>query len=161
MLDAAGASAADIKSWGGDVVFAASKEQGELMRDRRADVLLNSLFVNHRSIRQLAESLDVVLVDIDSDATSAVTGEWNIGSYTIKNAAYDWSGGDVVTPTLSAQLFVRADADPQMVSDVTAALVKNIELVRGVHKAMKPLSVGLMGGSEAIAYHPQAAAAYN
>ena len=161
MLDAAGASAADIKSWGGDVVFAASKEQGELMRDRRADVLLNSLFVNHRSIRQLAESLDVVLVDIDSDATSAVTGEWNIGSYTIKNSAYEWSGGDVVTPTLSAQLFVRADADPQMVSDVTSALVKNIELVRGVHKAMKPLSVGLMGGSEAIAYHPQAAAAYN
>lgn len=97
----------------------------------------------------------------DSDATSTVTGEWNIGSYTIENAAYDWSGGDVVTPTLSAQLFVRADADPQMVSDVTVALVKNIELVRGVHKAMKPLSVGLMGGSEAIAYHPQAAAAYN
>ena len=90
-----------------------------------------------------------------------LNGEWNIGSYTIENAAYDWSGGDVVTPTLSAQLFVRADADPQMVSDVTAALVKNIELVRGVHKAMKPLSVGLMGGSEAIAYHPQAAAAYN
>ena len=106
MLDAAGASAADIKSWGGDVVYAASKEQGELMRDRRADVLLNSLFVNHRSIRQLAESLDVVLVDIDSDATATVTGEWNIGSYTIENAAYGWSDGDVVTPTLSAQLFV-------------------------------------------------------
>ena len=47
------------------------KEQGELMRDRRADVLLNSLFVNHRSIRQLAESLDVVLVDIDADAVRA------------------------------------------------------------------------------------------
>ena len=55
---------------------------------------------------------------------------------------------------------MRADADPKMVSDVTAALVANIELVRGVHKAMKPLSVDLMGGSKAIAYHPQAAAAY-
>ena len=161
MLAAAGADSDQIKSWGGDVVFAASKEQGELMRDRRADVLLNSLFVNHRSIRQLAEALDLVLVEIDSDATSSVTADWNIGTYTIENSAYDWSSSDVVTPTLSAQLFVRADADPQMVSDVTTALVENIELVRGVHKAMKPLSVGLMGGSKAISYHPQAEAAYN
>ena len=44
--------------------------------DRRADVLLNSLFVNHRSIRQLAEALDLVLVEIDSDATSSVTADW-------------------------------------------------------------------------------------
>ena len=161
MLAAAGADADQIKSWGGDVVFAASKEQGELMRDRRADVLLNSLFVNHRSIRQLAEALDLVLVEIDSDATSSVTADWNIGTYTIENSAYDWPSSDVVTPTLSAQLFVRADADPKMVSDVTTALVENIELVRGVHKAMKPLSVGLMGGSKAISYHPQAKAAYN
>jgi len=161
MLAAAGADADQIKSWGGDVVFAASKEQGELMRDRRADVLLNSLFVNHRSIRQLAEALDLVLVEIDSEATSSVTADWNIGTYTIEKSAYDWSGSDVETPTLSAQLFVRADADPKMVSDVTTALVENIELVRGVHKAMKPLSVGLMGGSKAISYHPQAKAAYN
>ena len=118
------------------------------MRDRRADVLLNSLFVNHRSIRQLAESLDVVLVDIDADAAATVTKDWNIGTYTIGNDAYGWSAGDVTTPTLSAQLFVRADADPKMVGDITAALVNNIDLVRGVHKAMKPLSVDLMGGSK-------------
>lgn len=160
MLEAVGAGADNLKSWGGDVVYAASKEQGELMRDRRADVLLNSLFVNHRSIRQLAESLDVVLVDIDADAAATVTKDWSIGTYTIGNDAYGWSAGDVTTPTLSAQLFVRADADPKMVGDITAALVNNIDLVRGVHKAMKPLSVDLMGGSKAIAYHPQAAMAY-
>ena len=160
MLEAVGAEANNLKSWGGDVVYAASKEQGELMRDRRADVLINSLFVNHRSIRQLAEALDVTLVGIDANAAAAVTNDWSIGTYTISNDAYGWSSGDVTTPTLSAQLFVRADADPKMVSDVTAALVGNIELVRGVHKAMKPLSVDLMGGSKAIAYHPQAAAAY-
>ncbi len=161
MLKAAGASEENIKSWGGDVVYAASKEQGELMRDRRADIILNSLFVNHSSIRQLAEALEVNLLEIDNSTTKTVTSEWSIGTYEIKNAAYSWSSTDVITPTLSAQLFVRADADPKMVSDVARALVKNVDLVRGVHKAMKPLDVKLMSGSKSIAYHPQAAAAYN
>jgi TRAP transporter TAXI family solute receptor len=161
MLKAAGASEENIKSWGGDVVYAASKEQGELMRDRRADIILNSLFVNHRSIRQLAEALEVNLLEIDNSTTTKVTSEWSIGTYEIKNAAYSWSSSDVITPTLSAQLFVRADADPKMVSDVARALVKNVDLVRGVHKAMKPLDVKLMSSSKSIAYHPQAAAAYN
>ena len=78
MLKAAGASEENIKSWGGDVVYAASKEQGELMRDRRADIILNSLFVNHRSIRQLAEALEVNLLEIDNSTTTKVTSEWSI-----------------------------------------------------------------------------------
>ncbi|KAA3622653.1 MAG: ABC transporter substrate-binding protein, partial [Proteobacteria bacterium] len=45
MLNAAGASVANLEEWGGSVTFAASKEQGEMMRDRRADAMLNSLFV--------------------------------------------------------------------------------------------------------------------
>ena len=113
MLEAVGAGADNLKSWGGDVVYAASKEQGELMRDRRADVLLNSLFVNHRSIRQLAESLDVVLVDIDADAAATVTKDWNIGTYTIGNDAYGWSSSDVTTPTLSAQLLFELMQTPR------------------------------------------------
>jgi hypothetical protein len=160
MLTAAGASPDKIKSWGGDVVYAASKEQGELMRDRRADVILNSLFVNHRSIRQLASAIDVSLISIDPNVVQSVSDKWSIGSYTIGKDAYEWSNQNVTTLTLSAQLFVNKNADSEMVNDVTQALVDHIELVRGVHKAMKPLSVKLMKGSKAIEYHPNSKAVY-
>ncbi len=64
LLTAAGASPEQIESWGGSVTYAASKEQGELMRDRRADAILNSLFVNHSSIRQLASAIDLTLIPV-------------------------------------------------------------------------------------------------
>jgi TRAP transporter TAXI family solute receptor len=160
MLSAAGASPEMIKSWGGNVTYSASKEQGELMRDRRADALLNSLFVNHRSIRQLASAIDLTLLPIDEATADTVTGQWSIGKYTIPGGVYPFAPDDTLTVTLSAQLFVNKDADPKMVEDLTTALVEQIEKVRGVHKAMKPLSVELMASANTVAYHPAAEAVY-
>ena len=160
MLNAAGASVADIESWGGSVTFAASKEQGELMRDRRADAILNSLFINHRSIRQLAESIDLVLLPISADNAATVAGEWAIAEHVIPGGTYDWAPDDTQTVTLSAQLFTRADADAGMVSDVSLALVEHVGELQGVHKAMSPLTAELMASSNVVPYHPSAEAVY-
>lgn len=160
MLAAAGASAENLKEWGGSVTYAASKEQGELMRDRRADAILNSLFVNHRSIRQLAEAIDLSLVTSSDKNLTSVADKWSIGTYVIPQSAYPWATADTTTLTLSAQLFVREDADPKMVSDITGALVKHVDKIQGVHKAMKPLTTKLMAEAKAIAYHPAAAEVY-
>lgn len=160
LLTAAGASADDIESWGGAITFAASKEQGEIMRDRRADALLNSLFVNHRSIRQLASAIDVSLVPMTEAVAAKVGEEWSIGNYTIPAAAYDWADDDTLTVTVSAQLFAHQDADQQMVTDLATALVEHIDQMQGVHKAMAPLDAALMASGSAVDYHPAAAAVY-
>jgi TRAP transporter TAXI family solute receptor len=160
MLNAAGASIANIESWGGSVTFAASKEQGEMMRDRRADAILNSLFVNHRSIRQLASAIDLALVPSSAATNAAVAKEWTIGEFAIPGGTYDWAAADTPTVTLSAQLFVREDADDKMVQDITAALVDHIDQLKGVHKAMSPLDAALMAGGQAVPYHPKAAEVY-
>lgn len=157
MLNAIGASPEQIKEWGGDVQFAASSEQGDLMRDRRLDMILNSLFVNHSSIRELASAIDVKLLPITDETAQKVIEEWDIKPYTIKNEAYDWTDQDVLTVTVSAQLFVRKDADEKMVHDITKALVDNVDQVQGVHKAMSPLDVELMAGAKTVPYHPAAA----
>jgi TRAP transporter TAXI family solute receptor len=156
MLNAIGANIDEIKSWGGDVQFAASGEQGDLMRDRRVDMILNSLFVNHSSIRELASSIDVDLLPITEETAQKVVDEWDIKPFTIKNDSYDWTNSDKLTVTVSAQLFVRADADEQMVHDITKALVDNVDQLNGVHKAMAPLDVELMAGARTVPYHPAA-----
>lgn len=161
MLNAIGASPDQIEEWGGSVEYAASGEQGDLMRDRRVDMLLNSLFVNHSSIRELASSIDVKLLPVTDETAQKVIDEWDIQRYTIPNEAYDWTAEDVLTLTVSAQLFVRTDADPQMVEDITRALVTNVDKLQGVHKAMAPLDIELMGGAKTVPYHPAAQKVYD
>ncbi len=156
ILTAAGASPENIKAWGGDVQYAASREQGALMRDRRIDLLVNSLFVNHSSIRELASAIDVKLLPISDETAQKVIAEWDIQGFTIPNAAYDWTGADIGTVTVAAQLFVRTDADPAMVKDIASALVEHSDQLQGVHKAMAPLDVALMAAATTVDYHPAA-----
>ena len=157
MLVAAGAPPEKIEEWGGSVQYAASGEQGDLMRDRRVDMLINSLFVNHSSIRELASAIDVKLLPITDETVQKVVDEWAIREFTIPADAYDWNDEDVQTVTVSAQLFARKDADPQMVTDIAKALTDNVAELQGVHKAMAPLDVELMSAASTVDYHPAAA----
>lgn len=161
MLNAIGASPAQIEEWGGSVTYAASSEQGDLMRDRRVDMLINSLFVNHSSIRELASAIDVKLLPITDETAQKVIDEWDIRRFTVPAAAYDWNDEDTLTVTVSAQLFARKDADPQMVENVTRALVENVGELQGVHKAMAPLDVELMSAASTVDYHPAAQQVYS
>jgi hypothetical protein len=161
MLNAIGASPEQIEEWGGSVTYAASGEQGDLMRDRRVDMLLNSLFVNHSSIRELASSIDVKLLPVTDETAQKVIDEWDIQRYTIPASAYDWNPQDTLTVTVSAQLFVRADAEDEFVNNIASALVEHYEELQGVHGAMKPLDVELMAGAGTVDYHPAAQAVYS
>lgn len=160
VLTAAGASPENIESWGGKVLFSASKEQGEIMRDRRADAMLNSLFVGHRSITQLASAIDLAIIPMSDATAKAVAEEWAINTYSIPASAYDWASADTGTVTLAAQLFAHQDADPAMVKDITAALLNHVDKIQGVHKAMSPLSVELMASAKAVPYHDAAVGVY-
>jgi len=160
MLTAVGASPSEIESWGGSVTYAASKEQSELMRDRRADAILNSLFVGHSSIRELASAIDLKLIPITPESAQKVMDEWSIGAFTIPGGAYDWAPDDTYTVTVSAQVFVREDADPKMVEDLATALIDHADQVSGVHKAMAALDTKLMVSGSAAPYHPAAEAVY-
>jgi len=161
MLNAIGASPDQIKEWGGDVQYAASGEQGDLIRDRRVDMLINSLFVNHSSIRELASAIDVTLLPITPETAQKVIDEWDIQEFTIPASAYDWVDNDTLSVTVSAQLFVRPDADPQMVKDVTQAITDNVAELQGVHKAMAPLDVKLMSSATTVPYNPAAKEVYS
>lgn len=161
MLNAAGASVENIESWGGSVQFAASSEQGDQMRDRRSDMMINSLFVNHSSIRELASAVDLALLPVTQETAQKVVDEWDINTFTIGAKDYDWSDKEVLTLTVSAQLFARKDADPQMIHDVTKALVDNVDALNSVHNAMKPLDPALMAAATTVDYHPAAQEVYD
>jgi hypothetical protein len=159
-LEAAGASLEDVESWGGQVIFAASREQGDLIKDRRADAIFNSLFVGHRSIRQVAEAVEVTLLPLSDDVVKKVADAWKIAPYTIKGGSYEWQPADTGTVTLSAQLVASDGLDAAVAYDVAKALIDHVDKVRAVHKAMDPLDTKLMASGSVVPYHVGAAKAY-
>lgn len=157
MLNAIGVSEDDIESWGGRVIYAASDEQMSLMQDRRADMLLNSLFVRHSSIMQAANSVDVNLLPLSRESNrEAVNEASGTISFTIPGGTYDWAPNDVQTVSLGAALAVHKRMDNQTAYNLTKALFENFEELRGVHPAMGDLTQNVMSSIDVVPFHPGA-----
>lgn len=153
MLATIGIDEAKLDEWGGDLIFAASGEQSNLMQDRRIDVILNSLFVNHSSIRQAAEAVDLQLLPVSDEVVEATNTNMGTQTYTIPGGSYDFQSNDVTTPSLGAALVVRGDMSEEDAYNITKALFENYEALAGVHKAMNALTPEIMASQKAIPYH--------
>lgn len=156
MLTAIGVTEKDIESWGGKVIYAASAEQVGLITDRRADLMINSLFVRHSSIQQVANSVDVTLLSMDSSTVETVNKASGTISFVIPEGTYEWSPAKVNTPSLGATLAVRADMDDEKAYNLTKAIFENYEKIAGVHPAMKALNPEVMASVNVVPYHPGA-----
>jgi len=156
MLKAIGVTPEDIKKWGGEVTLAASAEQTDLMKDRRADLLINSLFVKHGSLLELEQAVDVVLLPLAPQTIDKVAKEAGIKSFTVPAGSYKLQPNPVPTVTLSAGLMVNAAMDEKTAYNLTKALVQNIDKIREVHKSMQALTPQLMASPIVVANHPGA-----
>lgn len=153
MLDSIGASSQKIEGWGGDVIYAASSEQADLIKNRRVDMILNSLFVGHSSIQELASSVDVKLLPVSDESVQEVAQKTGTQAFTIPDDAYEWAPHETETVSISAALAVRADMDEETAYNLTKAFFENHEKIAGVHPAMKRLDTEVMAGIDVIDYH--------
>lgn len=153
MLKAIGASPENIKKWGGSLVYAASKEQTSLMQDRRIDVIVNSLFVKHRSIMQAAQAVDLKLLPISREVIEGVSAATGSTPFTIPGGKYDFAPNDTPTLTLSAVLAVNASMSDEDAYNITKALFENSGKIAGVHKAMNSLTTKVMSSESVVPYH--------
>ncbi|WP_235009160.1 TAXI family TRAP transporter solute-binding subunit [Marinobacterium lutimaris] len=153
MFKAIGVTADDIKSWGGELIYAASDEQMSLIQDRRADMILNSLFVRHSSIMQAGNSVELTLLPLAQSTIDTVNTNSGTIAFTIPAETYEWSPAEVNTVSLGAALAVRADMDEQTAYNLTKALFENYQTLAGVHPAMAALTPEVMASVEAVPYH--------
>jgi len=156
MFEAAGITEQELESWGGRIVYAASSEQSELLLNRRIDMVDNSLFVRHSSLRQIDESIDMVLLNVSDDVATAVNEKWGTESFTIPANSYKNQSEPIETITLSAALVVNADMSDEQAYNLTKALFEHIDKMQEVHGSMKALSKELMASASVVDYHPGA-----
>ncbi len=156
MLKATGVALDDIKKWGGNVILAASSEQTDLMKDRRVDVIINSLFVRHGSLLELEQAIDVVHLPLSQKVIDRVSKASGVKSFTIPANSYKNQPTPIPTVTLGAGIVVSTAMDDNTAYNLAKALVENIGKIKEVHKSMQALTPQLMASQTVIPFHPGA-----
>lgn len=159
LFNESGFTLADIESWGGKVLYGASAEQSNLIRDRRADGGLNVLYPRFSSILETAQAVPVTLVDTAPDAAERVAAKWNVDKFVIEGGTYAFQPNDTLTVTMGAHLITLAETPDELVRDLAAAIYGNIDEVRSVHPEMGRLTPELLSSAN-LPYHPAAAKFY-
>lgn len=159
-LKALGVTTKDIESWGGSIQYQASNEQAQLMSNGRIDMLANTLFENHRSIAEMAQSVDLAMVDVPEKAIAPVVKEFGLKPWTIKAGTHPWQKIDAHTVTTSVILFVDEKMDEKTVYDITKAMIQHPDKMGAVSDAMKRFTPKVMTEQEAAPFAAGAIKAY-
>lgn len=153
MLEAIGIELKDIEKWGGQVVYAGSDEQGDLMKDKRIDMLANGVFVRTSFILQAADAVDVVLLPVSSAVAKRVSEELGVRSYVIKGGSYAWQPQDVQTVSLGAVLVTNESLAEQTAYDLAQAMHRNIGKLQAIHGTFKGMTPEFLVSQGVIPYH--------
>lgn len=160
MLARAGAGEKQLESWGGTVVQAGSSEQSNLIVDGRVDLIANSLFVRHSSIREIENTMDVIPLTIPEDVAKATNAEFGTRNFVIPAGTYKHQQADIASPSLAAMLVVNRNMDEGTAYALTRALIDHMAALRSVHKSMAQLTPALLVSEDLLPLHPGAARAY-
>lgn len=160
VLGAYGISLQDIESWGGSVQYSGSKGSVELMKNRQADMVMNNIFVGHSSIREVLNSMPMLMMPVSQKVRDKVSASMGTGQMVIPAKSYDILTADHPTLALTAMLVINANTSDDEVYKVAKALITNLGEIQGVHKAMRSLNKEMMVKQTAIPFHPGAIRAY-
>lgn len=159
-LKALGITAKDIESWGGSIQYQASNEQAQLMENGRIDLLANTLFEGHRSIAEMAQAVNLAMVDVPQRAIDPVVKEFGLKPWTIKAGTHPWQKIDAHTVTTSIILFVDEKTDEQTAYDITKAMIQHPDKMAAVSAAMKRFQPKVMIDQSAAPFAAGAIKAY-
>lgn len=153
MLEAIGVQLSDIEKWGGAVIYAASDEQGDLMRDKRIDMFANGVFVRTNFILQTGNAVPLVLLPVSEPAVNRLARELGVRPFVVKGGSYEWQPSDVPTVSLGAVLIVNEKMDEQTAYDLARALHRHIDALRAVHGSFRDMPTQMLSSQSTIPYH--------
>ena len=136
ILEALGASIEDLKSWGGQVIRAATREQTNLMTDRRLDLINFGLSYNHASVRELANAVPLIMMDLTEPVASKVVSIIGGEPCTFKKNEYDFLDHDVTTVCTGTVLIANEEMDDEIAYVLTKAMLENLESFKSAHQEL-------------------------
>ncbi len=153
MFNAIGVNLEDITKWGGDVIYAASDEQGDLIKDKRIDMFTNGVFVRTSFIVQAGDAVELVLLPVSEGVIKKVSRELGVAAFVVKGGSYPWQAEDVPTVALGGLLIANAKMEEKTAYDLAKALHKNISKLQAAHPTLKAVTPEFLASQKIIPYH--------
>lgn len=155
LLDAAGMSYADFDR----TEYLPFGESVELIKNRQLDATLQSVGLGAASIRDLASSVPITVVEIPQAVVDKV-GSPAFISATIPAGTYDGQSEDVQTAAIVNILVTSADVPEELAYQMTKLLHENRDTMINAHAAAKGISLDGALRAMPVPLHPGAARYY-
>ena len=150
ILSAAGLSYKDL----GKVEYLPFAESVDLIKNRQLDATLQSAGLGVASIRDLATSLDIVVVEVPAAIVAKVGSPYAAG--TIPAKTYQGQDKDTTTAIIPNYLVTRADLSVDTVYAMTKAIFDNLPALVAAHAAAKDIVLENAPKNLPIQIHPGA-----
>ncbi|MFG1480257.1 TAXI family TRAP transporter solute-binding subunit [Xanthobacter sp. V4C-4] len=150
ILGAAGLKYADL----GKIEYLPFAESVELMKNRQLDATLQSAGLGVASIKDLANSVPIVVVEVPASVVAKIGPPYL--STSIPANTYEGQAVDVPTAAVPNFLVTRADLKDAEVYAITKAIYENLPELAAAHAAAKGIKLeNAMKGSP-VPFHPGA-----
>jgi len=158
-MEKMGATLDDIRSWGGQVVYAASKEIVSLMADRRIDLANFGISYNHPRVREIAKAVSPVLLSMTDDVAASTAKQFGGEVCHVKAGEYKWTPNGAVTVCIGALIIASDAMDDAMAYKITKSMVEQIEEFKNKsHRAIKKSATKkTMATGSVYPFHPGSA----
>ncbi len=160
VLEQSGVKLSDIKKWGGQVVYAASREITSLMTDRRIDMTVFGIAYKHPRVREIMRGLgdNLAMLQIEPAVAERVAKMIGGKTCTFKASEYPFIHQDINSVCAGAIIVVNKDMSNQEAYDLTKAVVTQIEKFKTAHRLIKKATTkATFAEPSAIPFHPGAA----
>ena len=150
ILAAAGMSYEDL----GQVEYLPFAESVELMKNRQLDATLQSAGLGVASIRDLASSVPIVVVEVPADIVAKAGVPYMAA--TIPAGTYEGQDADVATATVQNYLVTHSDVPDDVVYAMTKSLFEHLDDLAAAHAAAKANKLENAAKSPPAPLHPGA-----
>jgi len=150
ILGAAGLTYEDL----GKVEYLPFAESVELMKNRQLDATLQSAGLGVASIRDLASSVPITVVEVPAADVAKI----GLPYVAVTIPAGTYSGQDADVPTAGVQNFLvtRADLSDDLVYAMTKAMFDNLPQMSAAHAAAKGIALDKAAKDSPVPLHPGA-----
>ena len=138
----------------GKVEYLPFAESVDLIKNRQLDATLQSAGLGVASIRDLATSLDIVVVEVPAAIVAKVGSPYAAG--TIPAKTYQGQDKDTTTAIIPNYLVTRADLSVDTVYAMTKAIFDNLPALVAAHAAAKDIVLENAPKNLPIQIHPGA-----
>ncbi|MBL8573938.1 MAG: TAXI family TRAP transporter solute-binding subunit [Hyphomicrobiaceae bacterium] len=138
----------------GKVEYLPFAESVELMKNRQLDATLQSAGLGVASIRDLATSVEIVIVEVPADLVGKIGAPYV--SAPIPANTYTGQTAEVNTAAVVNYLVTRDDLDAEVVYQMTKAIFENIPDLVAAHSAAKAIKLEKAREGMPVPLHPGA-----